>query len=303
MQITQTVKTNSQETKVIILSSRKLNSDEISLLSKGLKFTPSPMPNIPDLKNDIHSFTRKLRLGEFFEENTGSNENSDSNVSSDIDSDDSETPSLVRNKSDFNPPHNRDKHLERYIDYIHNYPLEAQNTKQNLPRGQQEALRSLQKDDSIVIKEADKGGSVVIMDREYYKCKINTMLNDNTYYSEVRNPRSIKTIDKIKSYTTKWSEEMTEHEADYVTNFDGKPSQFYSLPKVHKSQEILKKISEQKSEYIELYHPDDLTFRPIVGGPHCETHRISNYIDIILKPLLDKVDSFGYTTPFEHSTR
>ena len=36
----------------------------------------------------------------------------------------------------------------------------------------------------------------------------------------------------------------------------------------------------------------NLQFRPIVAGPVCETHRLSNLIDILLKPFIKQVKSF-----------
>ena len=44
--------------------------------------------------------------------------------------------------------------------------------------------------------------------------------------------------------------------------------------------------------YIEIHEPDDLTVRPIVGGPNCPTKPLSQHIDIILKPFLIHVKSF-----------
>ena len=43
---------------------------------------------------------------------------------------------------------------------------------------------------------------------------------------------------------------------------------------------------------MELLDPDDLIFQPIVAGPACETHRLSNLIDILLKPYIQKVKSY-----------
>jgi hypothetical protein len=42
----------------------------------------------------------------------------------------------------------------------------------NLCRNERQALFRLKSDKSIVIKEADKGNAVVILDREYYRDKI-----------------------------------------------------------------------------------------------------------------------------------
>ena len=44
-----------------------------------------------------------------------------------------------------------------------------------------------------------------------------------------------------------------------------------------------------EGEYLELLDPEDLTFRPIVAGPACEMHRLSNLIDILLNPFIEKI--------------
>ncbi|XP_061175938.1 uncharacterized protein LOC133184880 [Saccostrea echinata] len=85
---------------------------------------------------------------------------------------------------------------------------------------------------------------------------------------------------------------MTAKEKDYLTNFDTSESQFYGLPKVHKSLEIKNAIHAQNGEYISCPNPEDLSFRPIVGGPNCSTQRLSHLLDILLKPYYEKVPSF-----------
>ena len=67
---------------------------------------------------------------------------------------------------------------------------------------------------------------------------------------------------------------------------------FYGLPKIHKRKMINSECMKTDGEYLELLDPEDLTFRPIVAGPACETHRLSNLIDILLKPFIEKVKSY-----------
>ena len=43
---------------------------------------------------------------------------------------------------------------------------------------------------------------------------------------------------------------------------------------------------------MELKPPENLTFRPIVAGPVCETHRLSNLLDILLQPYTKYVKSY-----------
>ena len=65
--------TNRKQEQCLILHPKILNllgiplcTNQIKLLSKGLKLKPTPRPNIPKIKGDIEDFTRKQRLREFF---------------------------------------------------------------------------------------------------------------------------------------------------------------------------------------------------------------------------------------------
>ena len=44
------------------LSSVSLTPSQIQILSKGLKFTPTPQCSLPEIEKDTEDFTRKLRL-------------------------------------------------------------------------------------------------------------------------------------------------------------------------------------------------------------------------------------------------
>ena len=51
---------------VLNLSSVSLTPSQIQILSKDLKFTPTPQRNLPEMEKDIKEFTENLRLVEFF---------------------------------------------------------------------------------------------------------------------------------------------------------------------------------------------------------------------------------------------
>ena len=57
------------------LSGMPLSKNQIKLLNKGLKFTPTPKSNIPEIKRDTEDFTRKLKLRKFFADENDSNKN------------------------------------------------------------------------------------------------------------------------------------------------------------------------------------------------------------------------------------
>ncbi|XP_062602971.1 uncharacterized protein LOC134264726 [Saccostrea cucullata] len=165
--------------------------------------------------------------------------------------------------------------------------------KANLSKEEEKALRNLSTGPNIVIKEADKGGAVVIMNNHFYKSKIMDMLQDNNFHKQIHGNDDRQTMKKIKSLIHgPLCPDVTEKEKDYLVNFDFRESQFYGLPKMHKSAIIKEAIKNQNKEYIICPDPVDLSFRPIVGGPNAPTQRISQLLDILLKPLCKKVTSY-----------
>lgn len=189
---------------------------------------------------------------------------------------------LVKNKSNFNPKRGRNNILESVCETLQNLPLDSTEC----------ISKSLASDKNIVIKEADKGGAVVIMDTVYYQQKIMNMLSNTEFYTEISENQDKAILQHIKKLLLKHSSTLTDKEKEFVTEFEYKESSFYGLPKVHKSKTIKEAIQKQNSEYITCEHPEDLTFRPIVGGPAAPTQRLSNLLDIILKPLCQNVKSF-----------
>ena len=57
---------NSSEPKIINLSKKDFTINEIKILERGLKFTPTPECDKTNLINDTEEFCRKLRMCEFF---------------------------------------------------------------------------------------------------------------------------------------------------------------------------------------------------------------------------------------------
>ena len=123
-------------------------------------------------KKDIHSFTHKLRLTEYF-----ANEN-------DITFDEQIEP-LVKNKGTFNPPRNRNKSLG-IVDYLNNQNFDkaATKNKSNISKNEWEAIKSLKENDSIVIKETDKGEAVVVMNKTHYYNIVVKILHDEETYKK-----------------------------------------------------------------------------------------------------------------------
>jgi len=271
------LKTKKIDPKIINLSSQDLDNDEINLLKRGLKFTPIPNKNLQELHNDTQEFCRKLRLREFF---------SDKDVLED--------ESLVRNNSYFNPPRVRDSDLDTYIKAISKFPSNQGNkaVQSNILRGKKNAIDRLRSDDFIIIKTADKGGAVVIMDMEYYREKMEEQILDSHFYTEIADNADRKTMCAIRKLLSKYPNCLTAKECDFLVNFEVKCSNIYGLPKIYKSKHIQEATELQNAEYVKIYRPNDLKLRPIVAGPACPTHRLSELLDILLKPLLKYIPSY-----------
>lgn len=185
-----------------------------------MKFTPTPQkPNCQELKENLAAFTRKIRLLEYF------------------DGEENDDESLVRNKSDFTPPKNRNNALEKFISNLENTPISTRNIKckQNVSQQQREAIKRLSEDRSIVIKEADKGGSVVVMDTGHYKTMVLNFLNHNEYYEHLEKDPHKTNMSAYTKLINKYKHGLTEKEMNYLLQFESKESNFYGLPKVHKT--------------------------------------------------------------------
>ena len=88
----------------------------------------------------------------------------------------------------------------------------------------------------------------------------------------------------IAKIIEKYKDNLTKKEKEYLTSFSYNTSNFYGLPKIHKSKLIQNAIKEQQKEYVHIIEPSDLKLRPIVAGPIRPTRPLSNLIDILLKP-------------------
>ena len=154
------------------------------------------------------------------------------------------------------------------------------NNKSNLTKAEWKDLLALKNNSELIIKGADKEGCVVLMNKPHYERIIFQHLNDaNTYQNEKCDDRVLK---KIGELTSKYESILTKAKKLYLTNISFSTSNFYGLPKVHKSKQINEAIQQQNNEYIEIYEPDSFTVRPIVGEPNCPTRPLSQLIDIIL---------------------
>ena len=207
---------------VINLSKRDLSKGEISLLSKGLKFCPTPRDlDRGKLKTDLEEFGRRLRLKWFFrEEDRGFETNP------------------FRSKSKFDPPKD-DVAIEIYLSRLEEEILgisEIGNNYSNLTELEQEALRNLRNDDTIIIKQADKGSGVVVWDKEDYLKEAENHLSNTEAYSECTSDPTNHLLETIRSCLANIRSrgDTNAQTLDYFMVNNPRLGRFYLLPKIHK---------------------------------------------------------------------
>ena len=155
-----------------------MNESEKSLLSKGLGFCPRPKGyDRGKLIEDTLAFSRRMRLKSHFTkvdlfDNTIDPDNDPDNPSQTTNinytTDSKEKYSTFIPKSHWQPP--RQGHdLETFVSSVESDIASHKPPKprhDNLTKEERNALHSLQRRSDIVIKPADKGSAVVVMDRE-----------------------------------------------------------------------------------------------------------------------------------------
>ena len=114
--------------------------------------------------------------------------------------------------------------------------------KQNLTKGEKEALETLSKDKSIMLLPADKGRMMVVMDTDEYNEKRAAPFSDsNTYEVLKRDPTNKyrdRIIDELKDLNT--TRVISEKQYYRLYPSGELPPTFYGLQKVYKKNVLLR---------------------------------------------------------------
>ncbi len=186
------------EKSVVNLSEYTLSSPMISMLSKGLSFCPMPgEPNLIDLKNDLFKFEHNLKWRLHF-----ANQNTHSTLPSSINHNGASFITIPQSISPFESPKFKNKserpghagppNLETLFlkahDELDKFTL-RRTPFQNLSREENRAIYELKNNPEIVIKKADKGSAIVIMNtRDYVQQCLKILQKDEDYESLDHDP-------------------------------------------------------------------------------------------------------------------
>lgn len=270
---------------VFNLSSLDLGDSTKKLLAKGCKFTPTAKKNLSNCENDVSDFCRRLRLKDYFNNDT-------SFQSSEIE--------IKNSCSNFTPSKGLNTNLDCIINLIENqvHTLFTEVTIKsyhNLPANERKSLNLLKNNDNLHITKADKGGGFVLLDYAFYKNRmINEHLSDETTYKRIDKYYPNETVKKIKQLCKSHENccRFTSKEFKFLTNFDCETPFLYGLPKLHKHLETFSDVQPDEHKYIKVAAPHNLKFRPIISSTFAPTKNLSYFTDEILKPIVPILPSY-----------
>ena len=129
--------------------------------------------------------------------------------------------------------------------------------------------------DTIVALPADKSNVTVVIHREEYNSKIESMLSDKTYKKLKRDPTLsiVRRIGQVLKHTKSLGY-ITKEKRLYITPKSTAPPQHYGLPKIHK---------------------DNIPLTPIVSAINSPTYQLSKELARILTPTLGNLSPISKT--------
>lgn len=218
---------------VINLSSRILSDPEKKLLTKGLKFVPTRRKiDIGKLLADLKTWERRMRLKEYFY--TDENNNFDTGEI------------LFKKRSTWTPDKGRDKWLDSYIQEVKDDVIKGlhRDFKMNITSSEEKAMKDLLNDTSIIIRPADKGSGIVVLDSTAYSDGLLQEMNDNSTYKEVPTDLTRKIENKVKKLANDMFKRgsITREMKQYLVNSDVKFGKLQANPKIHKNDVPLRTI-------------------------------------------------------------
>lgn len=161
--------------------------------------------------------------------------------------------------------------------------LEIPNEIPNLTEQENIALKELRSLTNIIIKPADKGSAVVIMDLKDYITEAHRQLHDPTYYQPLQQPIYPDTATRIQGIIDQMVREkhISKKQALYLKGkTPPRPRYFYLLPKIHKDPNSWP-------------NPHKIPpGRPIISDCGSESYGTAEFIDHFLNPLSHQHPSY-----------
>ncbi|CAJ0956185.1 unnamed protein product [Ranitomeya imitator] len=151
--------------------------------------------------------------------------------------------------------------------------------RNNLSQEEYKSLLEIKNNKDLIIKPADKGGAIVVLDRSYYMEEIRKQLRDNTTYTPIPYNPTFEIAKQIQRVVTHYQGLgiIDSRLGDFLINRHPVTPVFYTLPKVHK----------------DLWKPPG---RPIVESTNSLLSPLAITLEKILSPTVPNMRSFTKDT-------
>ena len=176
--------------------------------------------------------------------------------------------------------------LDQLKNQLKDQILPEQKTKDG--QHQIKILKRLKSYEDIIIKPADKGSSIVILNTKDYIQEANQQLNNPKHYKKIPAPIFPTVRNKIKDIlnSLKHNRFLEDKQIEHLEPpEEPRNRMFYLLPKIHKP----------KGKWLNGTIPPAI--RPIVSDCSSDTYNISEFIDHYLKPVSNLHPSYLKDTP------
>jgi predicted GIY-YIG superfamily endonuclease len=184
-------------------------------------------------------------------------------------------------------PHTQERELT--MTKLHRFVTKKLKQQDNITQLERKALGELRKNDNIIILTADKGGSIVVMNKDDYDRKMGEIVNNTQNYS-VKHTEYPK---KVKNKLTKLCTDLTNNKKDAL-NAEVKDNKITNTAKDNLIKEYKKEIKLVKSDDTNktphIYgapkiHKENVPLRPIVSTIDSSMRNLETHLKHILTPL------------------
>ena len=140
----------------------------------------------------------------------------------------------------------------------------------DLDRAEKQALIILKKDENIIILPADKGWTIVIMDKDNCIQKATDLLQDTNTCQQLKSDPNKGTVSCIKKNLKSLKDEQILENDTYlrIRPNDAVSARFYGLPKIHK---------------------ENMPLRPIVSLLGSSTYKLFKFLANIIQSLIKSI--------------
>ena len=168
--------------------------------------------------------------------------------------------------------------------YVSSHRISASDMKKHI------VLKRLQKKEKIVILRADKGNSVVIVNKDDYMNGIMDIINDRSKFKKLSTGPILNRENKLQRFLRELENKGKIDSEIYgkIYPIGSQPARIYGLPKIHK---------QRASNTIPA-------FRPIVSSIRTYNYQLSKFLCSMLSPYIPKeyptTDTFSFVSELKN---